>query len=155
MVENDPHHCRCFSIAPSDIEKCKIEFERIGFKEPVAQINKGQVFGLIAPITDMLQIHLKIMNDGNIEGELEPPPEFPGAHLNQTHSYSAHKEIKAILQDIGISYQLNTSIPETCKSPRIIRPDNPMHAATMVGLGILGVLGALLIRESLRESEDN
>lgn len=129
--------------------------KRIGFKEPLMQMsNNTQVFGLTAPLTDMLQIHIKVMNDGLIEGELEPPFEYPGAHLNQIHSYSAHKEIKMILDDIGINYYPPDRIPETCLTPRIIRPDTPMHAATMIGLGILGILGGLLIREAMREDNN-
>lgn len=154
LTTSDLHHCRCFKIAPEDIKNCKKGLERIGFQEPLAQMgNEQQVFGLTAPITDLLQIHTKVMNDGTIEGELEPPADYPGAHLNQIHSYSAHKEIKMILDDIGIPYVIPSSIPDTCLAPRIIRPDRPMHAATMIGLGILGVLGGLLIREAMREDD--
>lgn len=156
LTTSDPYHCMCFKIDPTDIESCKMGLKRIGFKEPFMQMsNTSQVFGLTAPLTDMLQIHIKVMNDGAIEGELEPPSEYPGAHLNQEHSYPAHKEIEKILQEIAIPYSVSSSIPDTCLKPRIIKPDRPMHAATMVGLGILGVLGGLLIREAMREENED
>lgn len=130
--------------------------KRIGFKEPLMQMNNtSQVFGLTAPLTDMLQIHIKVMHDGTIEGELEPPSEYPGAHLNQEHSYPAHKEIAKILPEISITYSISSSIPDTCLKPRIIKPDRPIHVATMIGLGILGVLGGLLIREAMREEDED
>lgn len=130
--------------------------KRIGFKEPLMQMsNTNQVFGLTAPLTDMLQIHIKVMHDDTIEGELEPPSKYPGAHLKQEHSYPAHKEIAKILQEISIPHSISSSIPDTCLKPRIIKPDRPMHAATMIGLGILGVLGGLLIREAIREENED
>ena len=92
----DQHHCSCFSIKPEDIDDLKNQLEDLGFEDEF-QEDHGQVFGLILRVADDLQLHIKVMPDGMIEGEMEPPPAYPGAHLNPEHSYSAHKEIKEIL----------------------------------------------------------
>ncbi len=42
------------------------------------------------------------MPDGNIESEMEPPPAYPAAHLNQEHSYPAHQETEKVLRKAKI-----------------------------------------------------
>jgi len=150
LSENSSSHCRCFKIVSSGIDNCGNSLERIGFKESTTKIkNIAEVLGFVARLTDMLQIHFKIMKDGTIEGKLEPPD--PDAHHNPTHTYSAHKEIEIILRDIDIEFNITSSIPDTCNAPRKIRPDRHMHVVSMNSLGILSVLADMLIRESLRE----
>ncbi len=149
LSENSSSHCRCFTIVPSDIDNCGNSLERIGFKESTTKIkNIAQVLGFVARLTDMLQIHFKMMKDGTIEGKLEPPN--PDAHQNPSHTYSAHKEIEIILRDIDIEFNITSSISDTCNAPRKIRPDRHMHVVSMNSLGILSVLADMLIRESLR-----
>jgi len=115
----DKHHCCCFSIDVEDIDEFKKQLEDIGFEDEF-QEDHGQVFGRILRVADDLQLHIKVMPDGMIEGEMEPPPAYPGAHLNPEHSYSAHKEIEEILStETSITYYLERNIPSTCKKNQL------------------------------------
>ena len=118
-MADDPHHCRCFSIDPEDIEDFKVQLEDLGFYDELEE-DHGQEFGRVLRMGDKLQLHIKVMPDGEIEGEMEPPPAYPGAHLNQEHSYSAHKEIEEILsKHTNVTYYVERQIPSTCKKPII------------------------------------
>lgn len=152
---SDQYHCHCFSINPDEIELCKNSLLNIGFTEQLGgEESHGQVFGLVKRLEEILQIHFKVMLDGNIEGELEPPTAYPAAHLNQKHSYSAHQNISEILQEINISYWLTNNIPITCIQPIIDKPKNPTHAAGIaVTLLALGVIGKLAY-DYLKKDED-
>jgi len=133
----DQHHCRCFSIDPQDIEEFKNQLEDLEFYDELEE-DHGQVFGRVLRMGDKLQLHLKVMPDGEIEGEMEPPPAYPGAHLNPEHSYSAHKEIEEILsKHTNITYYVERHIPSTCKKPIIKKPDNPTHAKTIAAVGVV------------------
>ena len=92
-------------------------------------------------VEDQLQHHIKVMPDGNIESEMEPPPAYPAAHLNSKHSYSAHQETEQVLRLARIGYDILTSIPSTCINPKIVKPNKPTHAAGFVAGGILGIVG--------------
>ena len=88
----DPHHCKCYSIDPQEIEDFRRELTNLGFTYEL-QEDHGQVFGLVLRVSEYLQLHIKVMPDGTIEGEMEPPLAYPFAHINPEHCYSAHKEI--------------------------------------------------------------
>ena len=151
MSENVLHHCRCFRINLNHIENCRIILGQIGFKEPITQTkNIDRVFGYVARLTDKLQIHLKVMKDGTIEGKLEPH-EIRDSYHHPTHSYSAHKEIEIILRDINIQFHITPTIPDMCNAPRMIGPNRELHASTMRDLGVLGMLGGKLVRESYQQ----
>ena len=127
---------------PKDIAICKKRLKEAGFeKQPVGEENHGQVFGLRYRIADLLQIHFKVMQDGLIESELEPPPEYPGAHLNQKHSYPSHEILPALLNRIGIGYTMRPPIPDTCTQPKINKPDRPLSTWEMAAIGLVA-LGA-------------
>ena len=72
--------------------------------EDVLQEDHGQAFGLRYLLSGRKQLHVKVMPGGRIEAEIEPPPEYPFAHLNQAHSYSAHAEVVALLRGWGIGF---------------------------------------------------
>ena len=86
------------------------------------------------------------MPDGNIESEMEPPPAYPAAHLNQEHSYPAHQETEKILREAKIEYDIINPIPNTCLDRKIKKPDNPTHAAGFAigGGAFLGIAGYFL-----------
>ena len=125
-------------IDSKDIEICKSRLTKLGFeKQPGGEMNHGQVFGLRYKITKRLQLHFKVMPDGRIESELEPPPEYPGAHLNQKHSFSPHKELNLLLKKIKIRYRMRTPIPETCNYPEENEPDRPLLWQKILLIGIV------------------
>ena len=144
---SDEHHCRCFKISPSDIEECKTKLVKSGFEEQILEENHGQVFGLKLKILEILQIHFKAMPDGIIEAELEPPPEYPLAHINQIHSYPPHKGIALLLSLLGIKYKIIPPVPKTCHSPTIIDPDKPLKWWEIVIIGVIAAgIGYLIVK---------
>ncbi len=87
------------------------------------------------------------MPNGIIESELEPPPEYPGAHTNQIHSYPSHDGLPVLLEQIGIEYSVITPIPDTCSLPKIIKPDRPLKWWEMILLGIIALgIGYLILQ---------
>ena len=150
----DKHHCRCFSTDPKNITKFRLQLEKIGFVDEF-QEDHGQVFGRILRVADDLQLHIKVMRNGMIEGEMEPPPAYPGAHLNLEHSYSAHREIEQILSTkTTVMYYVERNIPDTCLNPVIKKPHNPTHAKTIVAAGIVG-LGLVALADYLSKDDED
>ena len=91
------------------------------------------------------------MPDGIIESECEPPPEYPGAHINQSHSFSPHIGISALLDHIGITYKIIQPVPDSCTTPIISLPDRPLKWWEMIVVGGIGVLLAYLIIQALKK----
>ena len=135
----DKHHCRCHRVARSDIPELEASLRRSGF-EWVLEEDHGQVFGLRILLSRREQLHIKVMPDGLVEAEIEPPPEYPLAHINQKHSYSAHDQVNRILRECGIRFLTARAVPRTCLQPVIDRPNSPSHW-TAIGLGIGGGIG--------------
>ena len=148
---SDEHHCRCFKIDPSDIKSCKAKLIKYGFEPPIAQENHGQVFGLKLRIEEILQLHLKIMPDGVIESECEPPPEYPGAHMNQIHSFSPHVGMPALLDHVGVLYDVILPVPDSCKVPKIFPTDRPLKWWELALVLGVGALLAYLIIQALKK----
>ncbi len=145
MNGSDKEHCRCFQTQQSDIEKCKGGLEDLGFRLPIAQENHGQVFGLTLKLEELLQLHFKVMPDGLIESEIEPPASYPIAHLDHVNCFAAHQATRNLLNDLGIHYKTNTPVPITCIRPKTKKPDNPIHVntiilGTLIAFGVVGVL---------------
>lgn len=150
----DPHHCRCFSINPDDIEKIKHQLENLGFYQELEE-DHGQVIGRVLRIEDKLQLHVKVMKNGLIEGEMEPPVSYPGAHLNPEHSYSAHQQIEEILfQYTAMPYTITEHIPFTCLNPLIKKPHNPTHVKTIAKIGLVGIGIAALLHYLSKDDEE-
>ena len=128
MIKNDPHHCHCFSIDVNDIVKFREELEKFGFSDTVWQFDDDFEFGLILRIDKYTQIHVKVDSRGCIEGEIEYPPDYPIAHLNQTHSHSAHNELKILLKRTQIYHKSKLYPPMTCLYPKIVSAIYSTHA---------------------------
>ena len=126
MTQNDPHHCHCFKVMSlNDGIICKME--RVGFKEQIFEEDHGQIFSRTKRLNKYTQIHFKILQDWTVESEIEYPPDYPMAHLNSTHSYSAHTETKNILDYFGMSYKQKKIPPITCIQPKIVKAIDPIH----------------------------
>ncbi len=50
-------------------------------------------------------MHVKVDSGGQIEGEVEYPPDYPIAHANQKHCRSAHHELKDLFRMIQINHK--------------------------------------------------
>lgn len=125
------------------IGKFKDMLVRRAFEPVTLQEDHGQVFGLRRRLSEHEQTHLKVMPSGTIEAENEPPPEYPFAHLNQTHSYSPHRGIRKLLRDMGITFRVVTDVPDTCWRPVVVRPKSPVSRETLLVIGAVGIaLGA-------------
>lgn len=151
---NDPHHCRCYSIHTYDIEDFRRFLLKSGFKD-VLQEDHGQLYGYALRVEEDLQLHIKIMRDGSIESEMEPPPAYPMAHLNQKHSYSAHKETEQFLRLSRVSYRTARMVPDTCRRPKIIKPNKPTHAAEFALAGVLSVAVAIALAKLLKDDKSD
>ena len=149
-MKNDPHHCKCYSIDPLDIQDFEEELRNLGFHSPYLEQEKGQVIGLVLTNGDDKQIHVKIMDNGQIEAEIEPTSKYPFAHLNQKHSYSAHKELGELFsKHLTIHHKKKIIPPLTCIRRVIVEPINPTPIETIVvgaavSLIVVGVLYYLL-----------
>ncbi|MFQ5787102.1 MAG: hypothetical protein ACE5H1_03900 [Thermodesulfobacteriota bacterium] len=155
MNSSDQYHCRCFKISPQDIELCESKLREIGFENQIGgEEDHGQAFGLVGRVEEVLQIHFKVMPDGLIEGEMEPPTAYPGAHTNPEHSYSAHGQIAQILQQINIPYYLVGHVPETCLRPIIKKPNKPTHAWVWAALLAIGIIGAAALYKASKDEKD-
>ena len=141
MTQTDPHHCHCFTLRPNYHDGFKQHLKKIGFKVPLLQENHGQKFGLTKRLDEETQIHVKQLKNGVIESEIEYPPDYPMAHINQKHSYSAHNEIEQILNQSRLPYTKKIIPPITCLKRIIKKAVNPTHVNTIiVGVAISAIV---------------
>ena len=104
-------------------------------------MNHGQKFGLTKRIDEETQIHVKLLENEVIEGEMEYPPDYPMAHLNPKYSYSAHNEIEQILNRGGFLFTRKIVLPITCVKRIIKKAVKPTHVKTIIaGVVILAVI---------------
>lgn len=80
------------------------------------------------------------MPSGQIEAEIEPSQDYPVAHLNKKHSYSAHNQLQQLLQQFGIPYLRNWSIPLSCLRPIIVKPFKPTHVKVIIGAVVVVII---------------
>lgn len=120
-----------------------------GFKKQIFEESRGQIFSTTKRFDEYTQIHFKVLQDGTIESEMEYPPDYPIAHLNSIHSYSAHKETEIILKRFSISYKLKRIPPITCIQRKIIKAMKPSHWTTILGVLLLFV-GAIYVGSKSR-----
>jgi hypothetical protein len=105
-----------------------------GYHEPMLEEDHGQYCSFAKRLSEYTQIHIKVKPSGKLEAEIEPPQDYPGAHLNPIHSYSAHNELHAQLSILGIPFKCRRAIPLTCMHPQIIAPLQPAHRNDFLGL---------------------
>lgn len=141
--KEDPHHCHCIAI-DENVETFKKKLDGLDAMDQFGE-DHGQVFGRAFRISEYLQLHIKVMPSREIEAEMEPPPEYPGAHLNQEHSYSAHREVQEVLHITKTPYHLKRHVPTTCIQPVIKKPENPTHITTIiVGVALVAVFAVAI-----------
>ena len=151
----DQHHCHCFSLHPNYHNTFRDLLENIEFREPLLQLDRGQKYGLAKQLTGNTQIHVKLLKNGVVEGEIEYPSHYPFAHTNPEHSYSAHDEIEQILNHLEIPYTRKTVPPITCIRRVIKKAFKPTHVNTIIAMvGLISAIGvsAYLINRELKKS---
>ncbi len=99
------------------------------------QEDHDQLYGYALGVEDVLQFHIKIIPDGRIESEMKPPSTYPIIHRNQEHNYSTHKQTEQILRRSQAEYSIARMVSDTCYHTKIIKPNNPTHAATLALTG--------------------
>lgn len=147
MKKIDPHHCRCFSISKLHFRDFEMRMRGFGCNEPFFEDDHKQILGFTKRISEYYQIHAKLMPTGRIEAEIEPPQDYPMAHLNSTHSFSAHPELKALLTTLQIPYKCKRTPPDTCMNRQVIPPQDPTHMNTFLALGGAGVVLDIFLNE--------
>jgi hypothetical protein len=147
IVKIDPHHCRCFSIPKTHFRYFKTQMQNLGCSEPFFEDDHKQIIGFTKGISEYYQIHVKLIRTGRIEAEIEPSQDYPMAHLNSTHSFSAHPELNVLLTTIQIPYKCKQKPPDTCIHMQIIPPQNPTHRDTFLVAGGIGVALDLFLNE--------
>ena len=136
---HDRHHCRCHRVSSYRIRKLEDKLTSLGF-ERVLEEDHGQTFGRRLRLSEYEQLHIKVMPNGWIEAEIEPPPEYPIAHINQKHSYSAHHAVIDTLGKCGIRFRTVHDVPPTCKDPVVDRPSKPTHWKVFVAALVVAVI---------------
>ena len=150
---SDPHHCRCYQLSSLD-DNVLTKLVEGGFEDQILQEDHGQILGIRKKLDKYMQIHVKIMKDLTIESEIEYQPEYPFAHNNITHTYSAHKETQEIFNQLGIDLLLKQTPPLTCIKRKIIKAVKPSHWTTVVvGLALAGLAIAALYYSTKDEEE--
>lgn len=153
-MQVDPHHCRCYRIHKDYIEDFKNFLLKSGFKDGL-QEDHGQLYGYMLRVDQYTQFHIKVMPNGRIESEMEPPQDYPFEHINQEYSYSAHEETRQILAMSRVRRFVTQHIPSTCRRPRIKKSDNPTHVGKIIAGVAVGIVAAAILRELLKDDEDD
>ena len=83
---------------------------------------------------------------------MEYPSDYPIAHLNSIHSYSAHKETEIILNHFSIPYKLKKIPPITCIKRKIVKALKPSHWTTIFGalIAVVLVVGTIYMASKSR-----
>ena len=151
VTQNDPHHCHCFQIISLSSETIS-KMKQTGFKKQILEEPRGQIFSTTKRLDEYTQIHFKVLQDGTIESEMEYPPDYPIAHLNSIHSYSAHKETEIILNHFSIPYKLKKIPPITCIKRKIVKALKPSHWTTIFGalIAVVLVVGTIYMASKSR-----
>lgn len=146
-LEEDPHHCKCFSISKKDFQDFVTKLQNFGYTEPILEEDHGQIIGFTKPNSRDYQIHVKLLRTGRIEAEVEYSANRPFAHLNPVHSYSAHKELQVLLWVFKIPHKCKTKPPLTCIRPIVIPAKDPIKLDSVLAIGGLASLADLIFND--------
>lgn len=149
-AQHDKHHCRCFTIDKNLIRWFRNVLISRGFERQVVEDDHGQEFGLRKRLTEHKQLHVKVMPDGLIEAEMEPPPEYL-EHLDHKYSYSPHSRVLRILRGVRIGFRSARPTPPTCKRPVVVHPKHHTSSKKVVGVAVLVCIGAVLLGYALHK----
>ena len=118
-----------------------------GYHDPMLEEDHGQYCSFANRLSEYTQVHIKVMTSGKLEAEIEPPQNYPGAHLNPAHSYSAHKELQAQLSVLGIPFKCRRAVPLSCQYPQVVLPVQPTHRNEFLKVGAVAALLDLAIND--------
>jgi hypothetical protein len=143
----DPHHCKCFSIPKLTFKEFSNKLLGAGYAEPLLEEDHGQIIGFTKRLSQNYQIHVKLLRTGRIEAEIEYPPDYPFAHLNSIHSFSAHNELNLLLIGLQITYKCKLKPPTTCVHRQIIPANQPIKMDDVLKLGGIGAVADLIFND--------
>ena len=143
----DSHHCRCFSLSKPHFRNFLSKLQNLGYSEPFFEQDHKQIIGMTKRLSTYYQIHVKLMKTGRIEAEIEYPQDYPMAHLNPLHSYSAHAELNLLFSSIQIPYKCKRKPPITCVQRQIIPAQQPTHMDDFLIVGGVGALADLIFND--------
>jgi len=143
----DSRHCRCFSISKSNFKDFESKLQNLGYSEPLFEDDHGQILGLTKRLSTNYQIHVKLMRTGRIEAEIEYPQDYPMAHLNPTHSFSAHLELNLLFIALQIPYKCKKKPPTTCIQRKIIPAQQPTHRDDFLAIGGVAALVDIIFND--------
>jgi hypothetical protein len=132
----DPHHCKCFTILKPSLWEFERRMRASGYHEPMLEEDHGQYCSFAKRISEYWQIHIKLKTSGRMEAEIEPPQDYPMAHLNSNHSYSAHNDLSVLLAELGIPFTCRRTIPFSCTQPVVLTPLQPTHRNDFLTAGL-------------------
>jgi len=143
----DPHHCKCFSISKQNFVEFVKKLQNAGYSEPFFEEDHGQIIGFTKAISQHYQIHVKLMKTGRIEAEIEYSQNYPFAHLNPTHSFSAHNELNLLFILCQITHKCKKNPPITCIQRKIIPANQPIDMNSTLKITGLVSLADLLFND--------
>ncbi len=105
-----------------------------GFRDTVLQIyRKGQVFGLVKPLNETLEVHVRAYRDGSLDAEVEVSRKYI-EHLT-AGSEPAVEILTGVLRKHGIPYRVvrpPAGGTLTALSPGRLTPWKPFAAAALM-----------------------
>jgi hypothetical protein len=143
----DPHHCKCFSISKPYFQIFETKLLQFGYTEPIFEEDHGQILSFTKRLSTNYQIHVKLMRTGRIESEIEYPQDFPIAHLNSVHSFSAHAELGLLFIALQIPYKCKKRPPVTCINRIMIPAQKPTHRNDFLAIGGIAALADIIFND--------
>lgn len=126
------------AIKVEDIEIIKKILLREGFYEPILQTWKdGQVFGLVKPLNELFEVHIRAYEDNTLDAEVELSREYLEHIFNESRPYYGF--LIEILRDYKVPYRVIKSIPPDPKLisvPEILIKWKPLMALAVIFVGI-------------------
>jgi len=93
-----------------NIDRVKDILIKEGFREPMLQtVKEGQVFGLIKPLDEVYEVHIRGYKDNTLDSEVEISREYL-EHAGSAKPY--YDYLKALLNKYGIPYMIVDVLPQ-------------------------------------------
>jgi len=96
-------------VLDQNLDKAKDILIKEGFRETILQtIKEGQVFGLVKPLNEVYEVHIRGYNDNTLDSEVEISREYL-EHASSAKPYYGY--VMALLNRYGIPYAIVDVLP--------------------------------------------